>query len=133
MGIFFLLLNGGFVYICFLIFHIFSITVVIAVSFSCSVHLNYLGKLVCGNCSAKRKVLPHLDDPKPLRVCDFCFDLLDVKIDSSPKPKPRSSSDVSSAPQNLTWARSTSMVQPPSTLPRSQNNFLVCSMLTGLH
>ena len=42
-------------------------------------HCRNCGKVVCGACSAQKRVIPGLDLATPERVCKFCYDLLAIQ------------------------------------------------------
>ena len=89
-------------------------------------HCRNCGKVVCGACSAQRRVIPGLDMQQPERVCKFCYDLIGIeeteklkrKVASpplSPVAPPDSSSHDEGEATAATECRSTS-----STCSRSE-------------
>ena len=48
-------------------------------------HCRKCGKVVCGNCSSKKFLLPLQNPSQPLRVCDGCYEMLSNPATSDPE------------------------------------------------
>lgn len=80
-------------------------------------HCRQCGKIVCGKCSSRKKMIPGKDKKK--RVCDLCYD----------KPFPESTSQPESKPSSLNLDKMKESRESSSS-PRSEDLYKVCNRIT---